>query len=147
MFGTRLCNASHSFLSISHLVSDLIRKFRCITSHDEIFKISLFLEDSLTQVAPFYRESALRTLQNAHSCREEVPHDEGQLFASYPKKFSLVSLIDRALQLHFSTLEKTQIHHNPLVNNLILTFPQVSTFDRHLEQSVQDLDIHTVRRR
>ena len=51
-------------------------------------------------------------LQNAHSCREEVPHDEGQLVVSYPKKFSL---IDRALQLHFSTLEKTKIDHNPLL--------------------------------
>ena len=29
--------------------------------------------------------------------REEVPHDEGQLVALYPKKFSQVSLIDRAL--------------------------------------------------
>ena len=45
------------------------------------------LGDALTQVSPFYRESALRTLQNAHSCREEVRHDEGKLFAMYPKKF------------------------------------------------------------
>ena len=37
-----------------------------------------------------------------------------QLFALFPKKFSQVSLIDRAPQLHFSTLEKTKIDHNPL---------------------------------
>ena len=82
-------------------------------------------------------------LQNAHSCREEVPHDEGPLFAMSSKNFPQVSPIDRALQLHFSTLEKTRIDHNPLVNNLILTFPQVSPFYRHLEQIFQDLDIHT----
>ena len=64
-------------------------------------------------------------------------------FAMNPKKFSLVSLIDRAPQLHFSTLEKTKIDHNPLAYNLILTFPQVSPFYRHLEQIFQDLDIHT----
>ena len=63
----------------------------------------------MTRVSPFYRESALRTLQNAHFRREEVPHDEGQLFAMYPKKFPQVSLIDRAPQLHFSTLEKTKV--------------------------------------
>ena len=45
------------------------------------------LGDALTQVAPFYRESALRTLQNAHSCREDILHDEGKLYAMYPKKF------------------------------------------------------------
>ena len=101
------------------------------------------LGDALTQVSPFYRESALRTLQNAHSCREEIPHDEGQLFAMYPKKHPQVSPIDRALQLHFSTLEKTNIDHNPLVYYLVLTVPQVSPFYRHLEQIFQDLDIRT----
>ena len=61
----------------------------------------------------------------------------------YPKKFPQVSPIDRALQLHFSTLEKTKIDHNPLVNNLILTFPKVSPLYRHLEQIFHDLDVHT----
>ena len=101
------------------------------------------LEDSLTQVAPFYRESALRTLQNAYSCREEVPHDEGQLFAMYLKNLPQVSPIDRALQLHFSTLETTEIDHDPFVYNLVLTIAQVSPFYCHLEQIVQDLDVHT----
>ena len=67
----------------------------------------------------------------------------GQLFAMYPKKFPQVSPIDRALQLHFSTLEKTKIDHNPLVYNLVLTVAQVSPYYRHLEQIFQDLDIHT----
>ena len=35
----------------------------------------------------------------------------------------IISQISRAPLLHFSTLEKTKIDHNPLVNNLILTFP------------------------
>ena len=35
--------------------------------------------------------------------------DQGQLVASYPKKFSQVSLIDRAPQLHFFTLENTEL--------------------------------------
>ena len=62
----------------------------------------------------------------------------------HPKKYPQVSPIDRALQLHFSTLEKTKIDHNPLVNNLILTFPQVSPFYRHLKQIFQDLDPYEV---
>ena len=37
----------------------------------------------------------LRPLRNVHFRREEVLHDEGQLFAIYPKKLSQVSLIDR----------------------------------------------------
>ena len=61
----------------------------------------------------------------------------------YPKKFPQVSPIDRALQLHFSTLVKTKINHNPLVYNLVLTVAQVSPFYRHLEQIFLDLDIHT----
>ena len=74
----------------------------------------------------------------------QVLHDEGQLFASYPKKFSQVSLIESAPQLHFSTLEKTKIDHNPLLNNLVVvTVSQVSPIDRHLQQIFQDLDIHT----
>ena len=68
---------------------------------------------------------------------------KGNLFASYPKKFSQVSLIDRAPQLHFSTLEKTKIDHNPLLNNLVVTVSQVSPIDRLLQQISQDLDIHT----
>ena len=74
---------------------------------------------------------------------EKVLHDEGQLVASKPKKFSQVSLIDRAPQLHFSTLEKTKIDHNPLLNNLVVTVSQVSPIDRHLQQIFQDLVIHT----
>ena len=60
-----------------------------------------------------------------------------------PKKFPQVSLIDRVLQLHFSTLEKTKIDNNFFVYNLVLTVAQVSPFFRHLEQILQDLDIHT----
>ena len=56
------------------------------------------LDDSDSQVSPIHRESSLRTLRNAHFRREEVPHDEGQLVATYPKKFSQVSPIDRHLQ-------------------------------------------------
>ena len=97
----------------------------------------------VSQVSPIHRESSLRTLRNAHFRGEEVLHDEGQLVASYPKKFSQVSLIDRAPQLHFSTLEKTKIDHNPLLNNLLVTVYQVPLID-HLQQQIsQDLDIHT----
>ena len=49
------------------------------------------------------------------------------LFASYPKKFSQVSQID----------------HNPLMNNLVVTVSQVSPIDRLLQQIFQDLDIRT----
>ena len=97
----------------------------------------------MSRVSPIHRESSLRTLRNAHFRREEVPHDEGELFAMYPKKFPQVSPIDRALQLHFSTLEKTKIDHNPLLNNLVVTVSQVSPIDRHLQQIFQDLDVHT----
>ena len=37
------CNVRHSFLSVSHLVFDFVHKFCCVTAHDEIFGISLFL--------------------------------------------------------------------------------------------------------
>ena len=60
------------------------------------------LGDSISQVSRIHRESSLRTLRNAHFRREEVLHDEGQVFAIYPKKFSHVSLIDRAPQLHLT---------------------------------------------
>ena len=59
-----------------------------------------------------------------------------------PKKLTQVSLIDRAPQLHFSTLEKTKIDHNPLLNNLVVTVSQVSPLYRQ-EHVFQDLDIHT----
>ena len=49
--------------------------------------------------------------------------------------------IDRALHLHFSTLEKTRMNHNP-VSSLILTFQRVAPLYRQ-EQVFQDLDIHT----
>ena len=101
------------------------------------------LGDSVTQVSPIHRESSLRTLRNAHFRREEVLHYEGQLVVSYPKKFSQVSLIDRAPQLHFSTLEKTKIDHNPLLSNLVVTVSQVSLIYRLPQQIPQDLDIHT----
>ena len=65
-------------------------------------------------------------------------------FAICPKKLPQVSPIDRVLQLHFSTLKKTKIDHNPFVNNLILTFPQVSPIYRHLQQIFQDLDPYEV---
>ena len=52
----------HSFLSVSHLFFDFVHKFFCVTAHDEILGI-FFLGNALTQVSPFYRESALRTLQ------------------------------------------------------------------------------------
>ena len=58
-----------------------------------------------------------------------------------PRSFSQISLIDRAPQLHFSTLEKTKIDHNPLLKNLVVTVSQVSPIDRHLQQIFQDLDI------
>ena len=61
----------------------------------------------------------------------------------YPKKFPQVSPIARALQLHFSTLEKTKIDHNPLLNNLVVTVSQGSPFYRHLEKIFQDLDVRT----
>ena len=101
------------------------------------------LGDSIFQVSPIHHESSLRTLRNAHCRREEVLHNEEQLFAIYPKKFHQVSLIDRAPQLHFSTLEKTKIDHNPLLNNLVVTVYQVSPIYRHLQQIFQELDIHT----
>ena len=93
--------------------------------------------------SPIHRESSLRTIRTVHFRREEVLHDEGQLVASKPKKFSQVCPLDRAPQLHFSTLEKTKIDDNPLLNNLVMTVSQVSPICRHLQQIFQDLDIHT----
>ena len=100
---------------------------------------SASLGNSISQVSPIHHESSLRTLRNAHFRREEVLHDGGQLVASYPKKFSQVSLIDRAPQLHFFTLEKTKIDHNPLLNNLVVTVSQVSLIDRLPQRISQDL--------
>ena len=128
-----LCNVRRSFLSVSRLVFDFIHKFCYVTAHDEIFGNLPLLGDSLSRVSPVHHESSLRTLRTAHFRREEVLHDEGQLVASYPKKSSQVSLIDRAPQLHFSTLEKTKIDHNPLLNNLVVL----------LQEIFQDLDFHT----
>ena len=63
---------------------------------------------------------------------------------SYPKKFSQVSLIHRARQLHFSTLEKTKIEHNPISNNLVVTsFSGFHDLSSRSNRSFQDLDIHT----
>ena len=56
-----------------------------------------------------------------------------------PKNFYQVALVERALHLHFSTLEKTRIDHNPFVNSLILTFQRVSPLYRQ-EHVFQDLD-------
>ena len=143
MFVTWLCNVRHSFLSISHLVFDFIHKFSCVTAHDEIFGISLFL---VMRWHGFHRSIVN---QLSVPCRMRISAEKRYLtmkvnfFAKNPKKFPQVSPIDRAPQLHFSTLEKTKIDHNPLVNNLILTFPRVSPFYRHLQQIFQDVDIHT----
>ena len=131
MLFTWLCNVRHPFLSVSHLVFHFVHNILLRHCPWRNFWNLPLLGDPLSRVSPIHRESSLRTLRNAHFRREEVPHDEGQLFAMYSKKLSQVSLIDRAPQLHFSTLEKTKIDHNPLVNNLILTFPQVSPFYRH----------------
>ena len=58
-------------------------------------------------------------------CREDVLHEKDQLFPVNPKNFAQVSLIDRVLHFHFSTLEKTKMNHIP-ESNLILTFRRVS---------------------
>ena len=63
------------------------------------------------------------------------------ILSANPKNFYQVALVDRALQLHFSTLEKTRMDHNP-VNSLILTFRRVSPLYRQ-EQVVQVHDVHT----
>ena len=52
--------------------------------------------------------SPLRSLQNAQSCREDVLHDEGQLFEVNPMNFYQVALIDGVLHLHFSTTWEDQ---------------------------------------
>ena len=75
--------------------------------------------------------------------REEVLHDEEQHVASHSKKFYQVSLIDRAPQPHFSSLEKTKIDHNPILNNLLVTVYQISLIDRLPQQISQDLDTHS----
>ena len=43
MFLSWACNVGHYFLSFSHLIIYFIHKFCCITSHDEICGICLFL--------------------------------------------------------------------------------------------------------
>ena len=130
-------------MSVSHLVFDFVHKFCCVTSHDESFGISLFLVIHCLRFPRSIVNQLSVPCRMCISCREEVLHDEGQLFAIYPKNLPQVSPIDRALQLHFSTLEKTKIDHNPLVNNLVVTVSRVSPFYRQLEQIFQDLDIHT----
>ena len=124
-------------------MSDFVHKFCCVTSHDESFGNLPLLGDSVSQVSPIHHESSLRTSRNAHFRREEVLHDEGQLCCIISQEVFSGSLIDRAPQLHFSTLEKTKIDDNPLLNNLVVTVSQVSPIDRHLQQIFQDLDIHT----
>ena len=142
MFGTILCNARHSFLSFSHLIFDFIHKFCCVTAHDEFLKINLFLAMQHGFPRPNVNQLSV-------PCRLRISAEKkfltmkSQLFAVYPKKFPQVSTIDRALQLHSSTIEKTKIDHNPLAYNLVLTVPLDSPFYRHLEQISQDLDINT----
>ena len=138
-----LCNVRHSFLSVPHLVFDFVHKLCCVTIHDEIFGICLFL------VIQFLRcpRSIVNRLSVPYGMRISAEKRfltmRVNFFAIYPKKLSQVSLIDRAPQLHFATLEKTKIDHNPLLNNLVVTSSQVSPIYRHLEQIFQDLDIHT----
>ena len=105
-------------------------------SHDKRFRICLFLIIDNYQVAPSWIISPYLT--EKHFRREEVLHDEGQLVASHSRKFHQVSLIDRASQLHFSTLEKTKIDHNPLLHDLLVTVYQVSLIDRVPQQISQD---------
>ena len=114
-------------------------KARCTWS------LTLFTNSAaLSQVSPDPSWIVSPYLQNAYSCREEVPHTmRVNFFAMCPKKFPQISPIDRALQLHFSTLEKTMIDHNPLLNFLVVAVFQVSPIYRHLEHIFQDLDIST----
>ena len=142
MLFSRICNVRHSFLSFSNLIFYFIHKLCCVTSHDESFRFCLFLVVNAVRLPRSIMGLSLRTLRIAHFRREEVLHDEGELVASHPKKFSQVSPIDRAPQPHFSTLEKTKIKHNPLLNNLLVTVYQVSLIDRLPQQISQDLDIH-----
>ena len=62
-----------------------------------------------------------------------------------PKKYPQVSPIDRALQLHFSTLEKTKIDHNPLVNKSDLDvstgFPVLSSIRTDFPRSCYPYEV------
>ena len=144
MFVTWLCNVRHSFLSVSHLVFDFVHKFCCVTAHDEIFGISLFLGVSTIKLP----RSIMNHLSVPYGMRISVEkrflHDEDELVALQSKKFSQVSPIDRAPQPHFSTLEKTKIDHNPLLNNLLKSVYQVALIDHLPQQISQDLDIRTM---
>ena len=130
MFFSPVSNVRHSFLSLSHLIFYFIHKFCCATSHDEKFRFCLLLIIN-TITLP---RSIMNYLSVPYGLRISVEKRffmmRCELVASYPKKFSQVSLIDRAPQRHFSTLEKTKIDHNPLLNNLLVRVCQVSLIDR-----------------
>ena len=103
-----------------------VHNFCCVTARDEIFGICLFL---VIHCLRFPRSIVNRL---SVPCGMRIPAEKRFLtmrvdfFAIYPKNLPQVSLIDRAPQLHFSTLEKTKIDHNPLLNNLVVTSSQVS---------------------
>ena len=83
MLFTWFCNARHSsFPSTSYLVFDFVHKFCCVTAHDEIFGMSLFLLIHCHKFTPFCRESALRTLQKRAFLPEEDSSRWGSTFCN-----------------------------------------------------------------
>ena len=119
----------------------LFTKFCCVTAHDEIFGISLFLV--------MHWHGFPRSIVNQLSvpCRMRISAEKRfltmrvnflqcipKIFLRFPRSIGLGSST-------FSTIEKTKIDHNPRV----LTdwrVAQVSPIHRHLAQIFQDLVIH-----
>ena len=144
MLFTWLCNARHSFLSISHLVFDFVHKFCCVTSHDEIFGICLFL---VIHCLRFPRSIVNRL---SVPCGMRISAEKrfftmkGNLLQYIPRSFLRFpwSIVLRSST--FPLLRRPRIDHNPLLNGLgWWRFPQVSLIYRHLQQIFQDFDIHT----
>ena len=105
MFVTWLCNVRHFFLSVSHLVFDSVHKYCCVTAHDEIFKICLFLVIHCLR----FPRSIVNHLSVPSGMRipaeKRFLTNEGQLFPMHPKTLPQVSPIDHHLQQIFQDLD------------------------------------------
>ena len=143
MLFTWLCNVRHSLLSVSHLVFDFVHKFCCVTAHDEIFGISLFLVMHWHK----FPRSIVNQLSVPYGMRSSVEKRfftmRGNLLHHIPRSF---------LRFPWSIVRRSSTF--PLLRRprliiilfwiIWVTVSQVSLIYRHLQQISQDLDIRTM---
>ena len=143
MFVTWLCNVRHSFLSVSHLVFDFVHKFCCITAHNEIFGISLFLgicyhgfPRSIVNQLSVPCGMRISTEKRFLTIRVNFLQCTPRNFLRFPWSIVLCSSTFPLLRRPRSTIILLCIIWSWRLHMFHL-------FYRHLPQIFQDLDVHT----